>query len=98
MKNEDLRWFDDALRCRTRREFLGLGASAAALVVCGGSLPARRGDAAPRFRSGPFELGVAPGDPLPEGIVLWNPAERSRAGGGRHPSGPRARPLGGGPG
>ncbi len=31
----------------------------------------RRGDAAPRFRSSPFELGVASGDPLPEGIVLW---------------------------
>ncbi|SMO58302.1 alkaline phosphatase D family protein [Melghirimyces algeriensis] len=28
-------------------------------------------DAAPRFPSYPFTLGVASGDPLPDGIVLW---------------------------
>ena len=34
-------------------------------------MPARRGDAAPRLRSDPFTLGVASGDPVPDGVVLW---------------------------
>jgi alkaline phosphatase D len=68
---DDFRWFDLFHRRGTRRDFLRAGGSAAALIACGGALPARRGDAAPRFRSDPFELGVASGDPLPDGVVLW---------------------------
>jgi alkaline phosphatase D len=40
-------------------------------VVALGGLPARRGDAARRFRSDPFTLGVASGDPTPDGVVIW---------------------------
>src|SRR5262245_32872916 len=34
-------------------------------------LPGRGLRAAPRFGRDPFTLGVASGDPTPEGIVLW---------------------------
>jgi alkaline phosphatase D len=68
---DDLRWFQLFNRRGTRRDFLRVGGSAAALIACGGALPARRGDPSPRFRSDPFELGVASGDPLPDGVVLW---------------------------
>src|SRR3954467_14354032 len=43
---------------------LGAGAVAAPLV-------SRRALAKPIFDSYPFSLGVASGDPLPDGIVLW---------------------------
>lgn len=68
---DDLRWFDLFNRRGTRRDLLRVGSSAAALVMFGGTLPARRGDARPRFRSDPFSLGVASGDPLSDGVVLW---------------------------
>jgi alkaline phosphatase D len=68
---EDLRWLDLVHRVETRRDFLRIGARAAALIACGGTLAARRGDVAPRFRSEPFELGIASGDPMPDGLVLW---------------------------
>jgi alkaline phosphatase D len=71
MSWEDLRWFELFNRRATRRELLRVGASAAALVSLGGTLPARRGDSSPRFREYPFTLGVASGDPLPDGVVLW---------------------------
>src|SRR5687767_13087558 len=66
---EHLHWFDLLHRPGTRRDFVRLGAGAVALVAAGGALPARRADAAPRFRSDPFDLGVASGDPLPDGVV-----------------------------
>jgi alkaline phosphatase D len=47
-----------------------LGVDAAALVALG-SLPSFAGDRDIRVRSNPFGLGVASGDPLPHGIVLW---------------------------
>src|SRR5438045_4196196 len=43
---------------------LGAGAVAAPLVT-------RRALAKPIFDAYPFTLGVASGDPLPDGIVLW---------------------------
>ena len=54
-----------------RRRFLahtwrGVGASLALALVPGG-----RAFAAPRLSSNPFTLGVASGDPTPDGIVLW---------------------------
>ena len=36
-----------------------------------GTLPAFAGASQPRFRSNPFGLGVASGDPLPAGVALW---------------------------
>jgi alkaline phosphatase D len=71
MGREDLRWFELFNRRATRRELLHAGAAAAALVAFGGTFPARREDARPRFRREPFDLGVASGDPLPDSVVLW---------------------------
>jgi alkaline phosphatase D len=67
---DDLRWFDLFGRRCTRRDFVRVGAGASALVALG-ALPARRGDSARPFRSNPFTLGVASGDPTPGGVVLW---------------------------
>ncbi|MBA2713283.1 MAG: PhoD-like phosphatase N-terminal domain-containing protein, partial [Rubrobacteraceae bacterium] len=44
--------------------------SAAALVLSGGPL-SERTMARPFFRDDPFSLGVASGDPLPNGVVIW---------------------------
>ncbi len=54
-----------------RRKFLALsGMSAAALVLSGGPL-SERTVARPFFSDDPFSLGVASGDPLPDGVVIW---------------------------
>src|SRR5690606_26949425 len=50
-----------------RRSILQAGFGAFALAALG---PARLW-ANPVFRSNPFTLGVASGDPLPDGVVLW---------------------------
>jgi len=51
-----------------RRKFL-LGASG--LVLFTGLTAATRVWAAPRFSAYPFSLGVASGDPAPDGFVIW---------------------------
>lgn len=54
-----------------RRKFIALsGMSAAALVLSGGPF-SERSMARPSFRDDPFSLGVASGDPLPDGVVIW---------------------------
>ncbi|MCP2252306.1 alkaline phosphatase D [Prauserella aidingensis] len=57
-----------------RRRFLELGGAAGAALAAGG-LTAGPGWASPaqrsRFTGHPFALGVASGDPLPSGVVLW---------------------------
>ena len=65
-----------------RRSFLSLASQASGLVLLG-ALPAR-GDEAPwRARETPFTLGVASGDPAPDGFVLWTRlAPDPRHGGG----------------
>ncbi|GAA1203260.1 alkaline phosphatase D family protein [Prauserella alba] len=57
-----------------RRRFLELGGAAGAALAAGGlntgwtwASPAERS----RFTGHPFALGVASGDPLPSGVVLW---------------------------
>jgi alkaline phosphatase D len=53
----------------SRRTLLRTGGSAAAgLLVLGRTAPAK---AIPPFAGDPFSLGVASGDPTPDGIVLW---------------------------
>ena len=52
----------------TRRGFVGLSAAAVAAAYGVSSAPAW---ASPRFSGDPFALGVASGDPLPDGVVLW---------------------------
>src|SRR3954452_8012014 len=43
----------------------------AAAAVALGALPAFGDETEVRFRESPFIFGVASGDPLPDGIVLW---------------------------
>jgi alkaline phosphatase D len=50
-----------------RRKFLGLLAAFAVAAAA----PARRVRLRPRFPGYPFSLGVASGDPAPDGMVLW---------------------------
>jgi alkaline phosphatase D len=62
----------DKRRLVSRRSFLGLsGMSAAAILLGTGALSNNRVLAEPFFRDDPFKLGVASGDPLPDGVVLW---------------------------
>jgi alkaline phosphatase D len=51
----------------SRRTLLRTG-GAAAIVLYGGSVPSA--SAGPKFTSNPFTLGVASGEPTPDGIVL----------------------------
>ena len=54
-----------------RRRFVKLsGASAAALVFGAGPF-SEKAATRPAFSGYPFRLGVASGDPLPDGVVLW---------------------------
>jgi alkaline phosphatase D len=50
----------------SRRTLLRTG-GAAAVLLYGGAVPAAKGS----FADYPFKLGVASGDPTPDGIVLW---------------------------
>lgn len=43
----------------------------AAALIALGALPAQSGERQFKFREDPFTLGVASGDPIPNGIVLW---------------------------
>jgi alkaline phosphatase D len=75
----------------TRRDFLSVSCSAAGLLLLG-TLPGCRGVREPRFQSYPFTLGVASGDPLPDGVVLWTRlAPEPLAGGGMAPEPFRVR-------
>ncbi len=54
-----------------RRTFVKVSGLAAAGLIFGAGPSVDRAVAAPRFRRYPFALGVASGDPRPEGVVLW---------------------------
>jgi alkaline phosphatase D len=56
-----------------RRDLLRRAGALAALSIAGASLSAQRGFAAarPRFSAYPFALGVASGDPVGDGFVIW---------------------------
>lgn len=68
--NDRIRFYDRALRRLSRRELLNvawkLGAAAVLSPIASSSLLAQ-----PKFRSYPFTLGVASGEPAPDGAVLW---------------------------
>ncbi len=51
----------------SRREFNRLAAAAGALAI----VPFGRASAQLRFVSPPFQLGIASGDPSPDGFVIW---------------------------
>ncbi len=56
----------------SRRRFLGYGTAGAAAVLLGtGTWSAASSFASPLRAGNPFTLGVASGDPLPDGVVLW---------------------------
>ena len=55
----------------SRREFLSHSGRLAAAIALGG-MPGMRGDRLFRSAEYPFTLGVASGDPLPDGVVLWS--------------------------
>ncbi|MFW6600124.1 alkaline phosphatase D family protein [Propionibacteriaceae bacterium Y2011] len=57
----------------TRRRFLTATGAAGALALTGGLAGIRAADAAPggADRRYPFTLGIASGDPLPDGVVIW---------------------------
>lgn len=61
----------------SRRRFLGLGAGVGLVAVSArldqrvGPLLVRAGDQ-PVLSGDPFTLGIASGDPLPDGVVLWS--------------------------
>ena len=62
--------YDRTVARMSRRELLKLGCMLGAAVVTP-TLVSRRLFAKPIFAAYPFTLGVASGDPLPDGVVLW---------------------------
>ncbi len=54
-----------------RRTFVKLSGLSAAALVLGMGPFARDAPSNPRFPAYPFSLGVASGDPTPDGVVLW---------------------------
>lgn len=56
----------------SRRQLLQIGAAGSTAVLIGTSAAGSALRPAPRWRGGdPFSLGVASGDPTPDGVVLW---------------------------
>ncbi|WP_040795901.1 alkaline phosphatase D family protein [Nocardia higoensis] len=55
----------------SRRQLLGYGAAGSALLLAGASAVSSSRFRAPRWSEHPFTLGVASGDPTPDGFVLW---------------------------
>lgn len=65
-----IRVYDRAVARLTRREVLKI-AGTAGLAAIARPIVSAQTIARPLFRSYPFTLGVASGEPLPDGIVLW---------------------------
>ncbi|GAA1194641.1 alkaline phosphatase D family protein [Streptomyces hebeiensis] len=61
---------NDGGRLLGRRAVLGASGTVA-LALAAGGLTASRAGAVQRFTDDPFTLGVASGDPWPDGVVLW---------------------------
>src|SRR5688572_27127578 len=72
-------------RCAfNRRRFL-IGAGALSGLAITGQFPSYAATQAPKFTTDPFSLGVASGDPLPDGVVLWTRLAPDPTGGGGMP-------------
>jgi alkaline phosphatase D len=76
----------DHLAFDRRRILIGAGALSGMAFIRG--LPSYAQARAPKFTSDPFSLGVASGDPLPDGVVLWTRLAPDPLNGGGMP--PRA--------
>jgi alkaline phosphatase D len=70
-----------------RRRFL-IGAGALSGLALTGQLPSYAEPRAPKFTADPFSLGVASGDPLPDGVVLWTRLAPDPLNGGGMPARP----------
>lgn len=78
-KNEELEKLFDHERMlfhqMDRRHFLSasgkIAGLALGLVIAHSVQPGKKVEASPRFREYPFTLGVASGDPQPDGFVIW---------------------------
>ena len=70
-----------------RREFLRHLAAVSAIPTIA-SVAAGQDAKTPTFPSNPFQLGVASGDPEPDGVVLWTRLAPSPLEGGGMPSVP----------
>jgi alkaline phosphatase D len=80
----------DHIRSLSRRGFLR-GASASALLAALTPAASRQVWANPVFSAYPFRLGVASGDPLPDGVVIWTRVAPDPLNGGGMPN--RAVPV-----
>ena len=85
-------------RTISRRHLLGwAGMGAGGLAIAASRFSPSRALAKPFFAGDPFSLGVASGDPLPDGVVLWSRlapeplAEDGRAGCRLRPTGSATR-------
>src|SRR5687768_4006084 len=67
---EPFRTYDRLLDRLSRRDLLKI-AAAAGLAAIARPVAAAQRATRPVFRTYPFMLGVASGDPLPDGVVLW---------------------------
>ncbi len=77
-----IRFYDRALARMSRRELLNLAWKLGAAAILQ-PLASTTAFAQPLFRSYPFSLGVASGDPWPDSVVLWTRlAPEPLAGGG----------------
>jgi alkaline phosphatase D len=89
----DRRLFDHLL---TRRRLFGTGLSAATIAISRSGRPTRAANSHPparlvthpQFTGSPFTLGVASGDPLPDGVVLWTRLAPDAVNGGGMPPQP----------
>ena len=80
--NEPIRFYDRTLSRMTRRELLNVAWKLGLAAVLQ-PMASTRAFAQPIFRSYPFALGVASGEPSPDGVVLWTRlAPEPLAGGG----------------
>ncbi|MET8653940.1 alkaline phosphatase D family protein [Nocardia aurea] len=55
----------------SRRRLIQMGAAGSAALLAGAANASSARFAAPRLLGDPFSLGVASGDPTPDGVVLW---------------------------
>lgn len=79
---DPIRAYDRAVNRLSRRDVLKI-AGTVGLAAIGRPIVARQTIARPIYMAYPFSLGVASGDPLPDGIVLWTRlAPEPLAGGG----------------
>ena len=69
----------------SRRRFL-LGAGGLTGLLAAGSIAGRAQIIKPRFASNPFTLGIASGEPTPDGVVLWTRLALNPLNGGGMPN------------